>query len=198
MVSLTQLDDLGRHQFGLITRAQVLAVMSRSQCHRLLEAGVLVRVERGVYRFSGTPPSYRQRAMAVCLAVGAEVAISHLPAAYLWQVPGVAAPPVEITVPASRRAGVATVRIHRVPLPAVDVAHRWGIPVTTPARTLIDLSATLPPVLLGRVADELLRRRHLAVGDIERRMAGDDALPRHRRELLGATIRGGPAGRFGA
>ncbi|HWG73843.1 MAG TPA: type IV toxin-antitoxin system AbiEi family antitoxin domain-containing protein [Acidimicrobiales bacterium] len=182
--ALAFLHELACRQFGLVTRQQVLEVLSPSQLCRRVSDGVLIPVHRGVYRFAGTQRSYRQRAMAICLAVGDRVAISHMAAAYLWQVSCIAASPLEITVPISRRAGDQAVRTHRLPLPPGDVAERWAIPVTTPARTVIDLSSRVPESLLDRVVDDLLRRRKMTVQALAQRLDDGDPLPRHRLSVL--------------
>ncbi len=86
------LDSLAQAQYGLLTRAQILGVLSRSQLHRRLRAGLLVPVGRGVYRLAGSPVTWRQRALAACLAIGDPVAVSHRAAGYAWRVASLAAP----------------------------------------------------------------------------------------------------------
>ncbi len=188
---------LARQQFGLVTAVQGRQWLTRSQFYRLVASGVLVPVAPGVYCVAGTPPSWRQRAMAGCLDVGGTVAVSHLAAAYLWQAEGLAAPEVELTVapnrhPRARATGPNTTRRaapHRLPLAPLDVTRRWGIPVTTPARTLIDLSGRAGPLLFQRIADSLLRRRVLTVGEVDRRLGSSDPLPRCDRGALDALLR---------
>lgn len=195
MAKLPQpLDEIARQQFSLVTRSQVLAVMSRGQLAQRLASGMLVRVHRGVYRFAGAPPSYRQRAMAACLAAGtgaglvagpgADVAISHLAAAYLWGSASVAKPRLELTVPPSRRPSVPGVRTHRRPLAGADVGERWGIPVTSPARTLIDLAGKLDEPLLGLIVDDFLRSPHMTITDLRDRMEAPDLTPQCRSVQL--------------
>jgi len=59
---------------------------------------------------------------------------------------------VHVTAPADRdRPGLV---VHRAPLPADDLAKRAGIPVTTPARTLVDLADVAPRRTLERAMDE--------------------------------------------
>lgn len=184
------LDQLARQQFSLVTRAQVLAVMSRSQLQRRLDRGILVRVYPGVYRFPGSAPSFRQRALAVCLAVGPTCAVSHLAAARLMQVTGAQASQVEITVPRARTAGAALVLTHRRPLPQCDLTQRWSIPVTAPARTVIDLSRMIDPGLLRRIFDELLRTRQLTEEQLLRRLSSEEPLPRYSSATLNSLLLG--------
>ena len=93
--------------------------------------------------------------MALTLAT-AGVASGHSAAALYGLVPFPSTP--EVTVDRARRAvrypGVRSTRA----LPLVDVASFEGIPVTTPARTIIDVVATLSP----REAEELVDRALVA------------------------------------
>lgn len=191
-----ELAKLAATQFGLTNRQQALEVVTRSELQRLLDRGVLVRVYRSVYRFAGSPPSFRQRARAACMAAGGEVAVSHLAAARLWEAPGLVATGMEITVPRDRRLGDPALTVHRLPLPPIDVTARWGIPVTTTVRLMVDLSRVIPVALLNGLADELVRARHLVLADLGRRLELEAPLPRHRRRALDAivdkdTLRGG-------
>jgi very-short-patch-repair endonuclease len=65
---------------------------------------------------------------------------------------------VEITVARNRR-GCAGVRVRRATLAADEITTLDGIPVTTPARTLLDLAAILTPPDLERAANEAEVRR---------------------------------------
>lgn len=97
--------------------------------------------------------------MAAHLAYGPPSAISHLAAARLWEFEGILAPDPEITVPVlrhGRRAGIPT---HRACLPEADIGWRYGIPVTTPARTLSDIAGLISTSLLERAVDQAHRSR---------------------------------------
>lgn len=156
-----------RTQFGLLTRSQALATLSKPALQRRLSSGLLLPAGRGVYRLPGATPSWRQRAMASFLHMGGEVAVSHLAAAYLRRAESVAAPPIQLTVPRGRRSQAFRPPPRRSLLPATDVTTRWGIPTTTPARTIVDLSMIVAPPLLARVVDDLCRARHLHVEDLD-------------------------------
>jgi hypothetical protein len=75
-----------------------------------------------------------------------------------------------------------------VVLPAADIDERYGISVTSAARTVIDLSRLVGPALVGRVADDLIRRRLLTLEALERRLSGAGALGRHRLGVMSALI----------
>ncbi|MDQ3575284.1 MAG: hypothetical protein M3404_10270, partial [Actinomycetota bacterium] len=89
----------------------------------------------------------------------AGVYASHRSAGRLWRLSGVPAQRVEVTAGRCRPVRLAGVVAHRSNL--LDerfVAERDGIPVTTPERTLVDLSAVLGEFTLGRILDDGARR----------------------------------------
>jgi hypothetical protein len=186
----------GAGQFGLVTRQQALETLTRSQLHRRINAGLLVVVGRSVYRLPGVPATWRQRALATCLELGPPVAVSHGAAAYAWRAVHLVPPRVEVTIPRDRRLHAKDAKVYRRLLPEVDVIDRWGIPVTSAARTVIDLSTAVARPLLWRIADDMLRRRQLDIKDLTRRLALDAPLPRfshHRIEEI-ILARGGGVG----
>src|SRR4051794_32299990 len=78
--------------------------------------------------------------MATVLAAGPGAVLSHRAAAALWGLRR--SKTLEVTtVRRCRREGILT---HRAALPSDEVTVHDGIPVTTVARTLLDLAAVLP------------------------------------------------------
>ncbi len=106
-------------------------------------------VHAGVYRLNVTPITWRERVYAAVLAAGPGSAVSHRAAMLLWGLDGVSSAPVEVTVPHSHGPVPDHVIVHRSrrPIPIIDVDR---IPCTTVERTLLDLSASLPPRLLEK------------------------------------------------
>ncbi|MCW3044652.1 MAG: hypothetical protein JWL57_2810 [Actinobacteria bacterium] len=90
--------------------------------------------------------------MAGCLAV--DGIASHRAAGTLWQLPQIERR-LEIVIPARRRATLKGFDVHRISsLQPVDRTHRSGIPVTSLARTVIDVSLEVPrlaPVIVNHV-----------------------------------------------
>lgn len=83
------------------------------------------------------------RALAAVLACGEEAVLSHRSAALLWGVRGGTTARWHVTSPTMSGGleGPPSVATHRTRrLPPEDVAHVRGIPVTTLARTLVDLA----------------------------------------------------------
>jgi hypothetical protein len=153
------LDELARGQWGLLTRQQILATMSRRQLDGHLKAAALFRVETNVYRLRGAPPSWLQGAMAACLAYGQPVALSHLAAARLWEIEGIASGAPEVTLPLRRSGRRRLITTHRAPLPEDQTTEHFGVPVTTVPRTLVDLADVVSPYLLERAIDQAHRQK---------------------------------------
>jgi very-short-patch-repair endonuclease len=91
------------------------------------------------------------RFMAAVLACGDEAALSHFSAAVLWGMLHDGGGRIHVTAETRRRRPGLV--LHEAALGG-DIARRAGIPVTTPARTLIDLADVAPRRTLERAIDE--------------------------------------------
>jgi very-short-patch-repair endonuclease len=143
-------------QHGVIAHRQlvVLGVHPRAISHRAA-AGRLHRLHVGVYAVGHTVLGERGRWMAAVLACGPNAALSHASAAALWEIRPSAATKVDITVPRTGRRERPGLRIHRPrTLAADEITTRHGIPVTTPARTILDLATTLTASRLEHLLDQ--------------------------------------------
>jgi hypothetical protein len=133
-------------QHGVVARVQLLERgLSKEDVDRRLRARRLHRVHQGVYAVGHRVLTLEGRWMAAVLAAGAGAVLSHGTAAAAWDLRPVGAGAIHVTIPSrsgrERRAGI---RIHRtVLMSSEDVTVHRGIPITTPARTLIDLAKTL-------------------------------------------------------
>jgi hypothetical protein len=99
--------------------------------------------------------------LAAVLACGPGAVLSHRSAAALWEIAADSATAVDVTVPSQngrrRRPGI---RIHRSGrLSPAEVTVHLGIPVTTVARTLLDLADVASRQSLKRAIDESEYRR---------------------------------------
>lgn len=146
---------LAERRLGLFTRedARSAGVPART-FDRRVTSGRWVRVHPGVYRVEGGSRSREQGILAACLWGGVRAVASHRAAAFLWCFPKVSAAD-EITV--ERRLVRAGVTVHRQPLVETDRTRIGPIPVTSPARTLLDLGAVLPRAVPGSLDDALRR-----------------------------------------
>jgi very-short-patch-repair endonuclease len=193
--------EFSARQHGLVTRTQLQAAGQHAGVlYRRLGSRLLRRVQRGVYQ-AGPVAAPLAWAMAAVLACsggrGARsgATVSHHSAAALWQLaPGLLPTgPVEVLVPGLARGRLAGVRAHRVgQLNADEATLLEGIPITTPARTLLDLGAGTAPRELERLVahaerNGLTRQEELAsLATRHPRHRGAPAL----RHIL--AVQGGP------
>ncbi len=96
------------------------------------------------------PPSPLATAIAAVLACGADAALSHQSAAALWRILPRWQLPIHVTAPRERRHP--GIHVHRSS--AADATSHYGIRVTTPARTLLDLADVLDDRALTRAVNE--------------------------------------------
>jgi very-short-patch-repair endonuclease len=146
--------NLARRQHGVVARRQLLALGYRTDAiqHRITK-GRLHRVGHGIYAVGRPELSQRGKWMAAVLSCGEGAVLSHLAAAALWELRPSAV--IEVTVPRTgqrRRPGVVVHR--RAAMTPADTTTRWGIPVTPPVRTLVDVAVRLPPHELEHVISQ--------------------------------------------
>lgn len=166
------LHDRARRQHGLVTIADLRAAgVNERRRRRWAASGHLYREGRGVYRMAGTPSTTEARLLAAVLARGPDTIVSHLSAAWVWGLPRVGTPSrVDVTRSASSNGRELNgVRVHRSGcLPRHHrTAHR-GIPVTTLARTLLDVAVVVGPNLLDDHVEAALRTRFCTIGSLYR------------------------------
>jgi len=131
-------------QHGVVSRPQLLgAGFDDGAISRRVEKGQLHRVHQGVYGVGHPQLTSHARWMAAVLACGPGAALSHLDAAGLWRIYEGTGTRVHVVAASNRR--VPGLWIHRARrLDLEDVTVHEGIPVTTVARTLVDLTDLLP------------------------------------------------------
>jgi very-short-patch-repair endonuclease/predicted transcriptional regulator of viral defense system len=152
---------LAARQYGVVSWWQLIdAGVSRGAIAHRLAHGRLHRVHRGVYLVGHpTMPRLAAEAAAV-LACGEGAVLSHQSAAKLWQILDDDNAGIHVTVVGNHRRHP-SIRMHRTAsLDANDVARRHGLPLTSPARTLLDLSEVVSSRQLERAVEEA-ERRHL-------------------------------------
>jgi very-short-patch-repair endonuclease len=147
--------DLASRQYGVVARRQ-LAIGQDAIDHRCRTAQ-LHRVHRGVYAVGHLGLGQEARWLAAVLACGDGALLSCRSAAALWVIRLGELFKVEVTTAQRRRhAGVTT---HRATLAPQDGTLHRGIPVTSPARTLVDLAHVLDHDELVRALREAMFRR---------------------------------------
>lgn len=143
--------------------------MGEATVVRRIESGTWERLHPAVYRLAGVPETWRQKLLAACLAWGEGVVASHRAAGALFVFPRFE-PCIELSVPRGRERAHAHL-VHRpVSLTRADVTVVDEIPVTTAARTLIDLAACVEADVVEEALDDALRRRLVTVARVRWRM----------------------------
>lgn len=147
---------LADHQHGVVSHGQLVELgLSRQAIHQRVRSGRLHVVYRGVYAVGRRRIDRRGWWKGATLAAGDGAVLSHTSAAALWGLIQ-SRESVEVTVPSGggrkRRPGLT---IHRTSsLPEHETTVRDSIPVTSLARTLLDLSTIFERRQLERALDE--------------------------------------------
>jgi very-short-patch-repair endonuclease len=142
-----------RRQHGVIAAGQLGELgLSQQAVSRRVAAGRLHRLHQGVFAVGHTVLGVRGHWMAAVLACGPGAALSHASAATLWGLQRGDGVLIDVTANRSgrKRPGI---RIHRPRQPA-ETTQRHGIPVTTPARTVLDLAARVTESRLHSVLNQ--------------------------------------------
>jgi len=180
MRSHKELADLAEGQHGVVTYRQLRKLgFSNGHIHRSSKASRLRRVHRGVYAVGHKRLSLHGHCLAAVLACPEGSVLSHRSAAWLWGFLSSCPRESAVTVPhrGHRRRGILT---HRVAaLADEDCGTLHGIPVTSAARTLLDLAAVAPARELSRTVDRAKRRGCLDLVAL-------DAIIRRRGRTIGA------------
>jgi hypothetical protein len=147
---------LAARQHGVVEHSQLIELgMSKHTIGRWVRSGRLHRLHRGVYAVGHPRLTPEGRFLAAVLACGPGAALSHESAAVLWGLRQPRGPRIDVTVPTrggrSRRGVLIT---HRSTLEPEEVTVKDGIPVTSAARTVLDLADVLRRRPLQRVLDE--------------------------------------------
>lgn len=136
---------IAARQDGVVSRAQIDALgVDDGFADRWLAAGRLHRIHGGVYAVGHEALTQSGRWMAAVLAAGEGAVLSHLSAAVLWNLLEWASLIIHVTVEGStshRRPGLSMHRTRH--LPPEHRGEIYGIPVTSPHRTLLDCASML-------------------------------------------------------
>jgi very-short-patch-repair endonuclease len=152
-------------QHGVVTRRQLLdAGFTSDEIDGRVRAGRLHRLWRGVFAVGRPRLTARGWWSAAVLACGDHAVLSHQSAGQLWGIremkigseeeqdrPSV----IDVSVPAVRSHRLAGIRVHRRrDLRGADRTCHQRIPVTGPARTLLDLASAAHPRHLEAAVNE--------------------------------------------
>jgi very-short-patch-repair endonuclease len=192
-----RISRIAARQHGLVGVRQLAALgLDKYAVEYRVRTGRLHRIQIGVFAVGHLAISTETRLLAAVISCGRDAVLSHDHAGHLW----VLFPPwseldlttIHVTVPPAcgrgRRAGIA---VHRHLLAPADRVERDSIPVTSPARTILDLSATLDLRALERVVDQALTDRRATAADLRAIVTRNERRPgsKRLRELLKTSQR---------
>ncbi len=182
-----QVAAVAARQYGLVTRTQLIAIgVDRDRIKRRLWAGRLHRVHAGVYAVGHTAPRREAHWVAAVLACGAGALLSNRSAASLWCIREGESVRPDVTIPGRNGRRHPGITIHRGAVTPADAAVHLGIPVTSPARTLVDLARILDEDELTRAVREAQFRRLFGLAALH------EALNRRPSRILRKLIADSP------
>jgi very-short-patch-repair endonuclease/predicted transcriptional regulator of viral defense system len=181
--------ELAARQHGVVARAQLLALGYSAQAiKRRVASGRLHPVWRGVYAVGRPQLSRHGVWMAAVLTCGDGALLSHVSAGVLFEMLARDSGPIDVSVSACvARRGRSGIAVHRrARLAAAETTEYRGIPVTSPARTLVDLATCLDRAKLERAIGEADKRDLIDPGSLRReleRFAGQPGVAALRETL---------------
>ena len=157
---------LAGRQHGVVSRAQLLgAGVSAKAIDGRLARGQLHPLHRGVFQV-GPIEAVRAPEMAAYLACGAGSVVSHRSAAVLWDLLPANETRHLVRARERRRPGIVVRRAGR--LRDDEVTKIDGIPITTAARTIVDLAAAVTARELEQALAQSFVRRLATRAQLER------------------------------
>lgn len=164
---------LAEAQYGVMTRRQLSANgLTPSMIKARIAAGTLVRIHPTVYALGHRQLRREGHWLAAVLACAPGAALSHREAAALHGLRPSGRSRIDVTTTRrlrDRRPGIEL--HHSTTLEAKDITTVDGIPVTTVARTLVDLADVIPRDSLAKALREAEHLRTVHVGDLRDAMA---------------------------
>ena len=155
-----------------------------------VENGRLHPMHRGIYAVGHPRLPLEGRFLAAVKACGPGAALSHFSAAVHWRLLEWDGRRPETTVVGRGTRVHAGIRVHRtVRLAPEDVGVHLGIPVTSPARTLVDLAGALPYRALRRAVRQSQSLGLVTVPEILAALDRSNRRP-GRRNLLRVLAKG--------
>jgi very-short-patch-repair endonuclease len=158
---------------------------TRSRVKHWVAAARLHRIHRGVYAVGHRAVAWKGRLAAAVVACGPEAVLSHRSAAAWWALLPSERARVDVTSPGRHR--LKGIDAHQMELDPRDRTAHADIPITTIARTLLDLAEVVPARRLA-AALETAERRNLfdleAIDDVLQRSPGRRG-HKQLRSLLG-------------
>jgi very-short-patch-repair endonuclease len=147
---------MARRQHGVVTRSDLEGLgFSEDAIEHRLATGRLHLVSPGVYAVGRPDLTPHGRWMAAVLACGVGAVLSHRSAAELWGIGYEERNRIDVSIRRKSKITRKGIKVRARPtLGASSVVVRFGIPVTHPVQTLIDVATELKPLRLERAVNE--------------------------------------------
>jgi hypothetical protein len=187
-------------QLGSFNSEQAHAAgLSDRQLRGRVQSGHLDQVGVRTFRSPSTPSTPLADLVALVLDIGEPCWVSGPTAAALHGFDGFSLRrPFHVTVPRGRNIARTVAQVHTsIELPAIDREEAEGLPVTSPARTLIDLARHVDAERLTAALDAGLRDRKFTETHLHRRIVALRTSGRYGVPKLLDVIAGGEVTRGG-
>ena len=163
-----RLGDKAARQHGVFTRGEATSIgVSNTTVTQRALLGMYKRIRPGVYVVAGSPESLRQRLAAAVLSFPALAAASHQTAAEMWGLTDRGIRSIEVVTTRWDRVHRDDLIVHEsLDLIDDDVVKLDGVPVTSPARTVVDLGAS-NRWLVEPALEQGIRRGLLTLAQVE-------------------------------
>ena len=151
---------LAMSQNGVISYAQARdRGLSRDAIHRRVHSGSWIKLLPRVYSIAGVPPSWLREVTAASLWIGSKGVVAGRAAGALWRLDGCPEGAIELLTTGAAKAPNSMIRVrHTRVLSQADRTLHRGLPVTAPARTLLDLATVVSHEELELAVEDALRR----------------------------------------
>jgi very-short-patch-repair endonuclease len=162
-----RIEAIATEQRGRASRDQLFdARVTRHEIDGRVRRGRLVPKHPGVYVVGHAAEIDLGDETAALLACGPTALLSHHSAATIWGLRPGTARPIHVTVPRGNH-GVRPegVVVHRTILPTERCVH-LDLPVTSPARTMLDIAAGLPDRDVEDILEQGLHKRVLTEAEV--------------------------------
>lgn len=177
-------DAYGQHGYFRVGQARQHGLSSQLLSHYVRQ-GRFTRVRRGLYRLHGFPSSEHDEMREKWMAVGMEKAVlSHQSALALLDLSDAIPSAVHLLVPRRHRGlrrPPGTVIHTRPDEEEIGTVWREGLPLTTPARTLVDVAEDLQPEQMEMAVRQALSRGLVTIGELKK--AARRGRPRQARTI---------------
>ncbi|MDQ3720720.1 MAG: endonuclease domain-containing protein [Actinomycetota bacterium] len=153
--------------------------LSDHAIEKRLQRERLIAIRRGVYAVGHAHLTAEARWLAAVWACGSTAVLSHRSAAAAWGIRPSSSPTIDVTVRSrTGRADRDGIRLHRVTrLSEDETAEGDGIPVTSWARTILDLAAVLPPRSVERALERSEQLRLFDLNQLDKSLIANAGRP---------------------